>query len=139
MTLQSCNFQHSRLTFLAIVSREDITVVRNSVESQTWDLVVTQSPFQANLSLTARGAAVILLDSSVTGGEWRSMVVHLSRQFPDACIILASTVPDEYLFEEAVKQGAFDVIAIPLCPDELRRAVGLAVAFWNHRRSAPIK
>jgi len=59
------------------------------------------------------------------------MVEGLSSGGNHACIFLVSKVADDYLWNEVVRRGGYDVISKPLRHDELERAAKLAWTYWS--------
>ncbi len=114
-------------------SARDRETVAEFARSNSWDLTVVGT-FNEGLSFSAnRNAAVVILDRDLPGKDWRSAVRSFAQSRATPCIILASSVMDDYLFEEIVKQGGFDTIAKPIRTDELRRIGGLAIKYWKSR------
>jgi DNA-binding NtrC family response regulator len=79
-------------------------------------------------------APVILFDRDWAGSEWKTVVECLAVSPHRACVILMSSVSDDYLWQELIRRGGYDVLPKPLQADNVARLVKLAVSFWN---SAP--
>lgn len=119
---------------LAIMqSSQDQAVLANFATSSGWDLTMLDTLPEASALSAKPNLAVIILDRDLAENDWRSAVHNLAQHRPAPCIILASSVLDDYLFDEIVKQGGFDIVAKPIRPDELRRIGGLALTFWKNR------
>ena len=102
--------------------------------------VAQSSSVPAALSSTlnqnlAAGAAVVILDRDLVEIDWRAAVRTLVTSKLQPCVILVSSVVDDYLFEELVKHGGFDVVVKPIRADELKRVLKLALSFWRNRRA----
>lgn len=82
----------------------------------------------------ASEAAVVIFDRDLAVSDWREDLERLAGKNKRACLILLSKVADEYLFDEVVRRGGFDVATKPVREDELGRLVKLAVNFWKGRR-----
>jgi FixJ family two-component response regulator len=82
------------------------------------------------LSIQLRAAAV-LCDRYVPGREWREVVATLSQSHHRPCVLLVSSVVDDYLWNEVVRRGGYDVLSKPLREEDLVRAIKLAWAYWN--------
>ncbi len=105
-----------------------------------WRVTLADSLTAGNACAAAGTAAVIfidrdLVDRDIPESDWRSTVHVLAGTRSSPCVVLASSVIDDYLFEEVVKQGGFDILAKPVQTDELRRTVSLALAYWKSRQS----
>lgn len=119
---------------LAIMkSSQDQAALENFATSNGWDLTMLDTLPEASALSAKPNTGVIILDRDLTENDWRPAVHSLAQHRPAPCIILASSVLDEYLFDEIVKQGGFDIVAKPIRPDELRRIGGLALTFWKSR------
>lgn len=77
---------------------------------------------------------VILLDRDWPGIEWRPVVERLSASPHRACVILMSGVSDDYLLQEVIRRGGYDILSKPLRAENVARLVKLALSYWN---SAP--
>ena len=82
------------------------------------------------LEMLKRGrAAVILYDRDLPGRDWREALPLLAQAGP---VILTSRVNDQYLWEEVIRHGGYDVLAKPLQDDQIVRFVNLAWSYlWN--------
>ena len=69
----------------------------------------------------------------VAGLDWRDVLATLAASRPDCSVILTSPVNDEYLWEEVVRRGGYDVLAKPLQEDQTVRAVNLAWSYAKNR------
>jgi DNA-binding NtrC family response regulator len=103
-----------------------------SVRGQ-WDLVLTESCEEALEALKKMRAAVILYDRDLPGLDWRDALEKLSAARPDCPIVLTSSVNDEYLWDEVVHKGGYDVLSKPLQEDLTVRAVNLAWSYSKER------
>ncbi len=76
-------------------------------------------------------APVILCDRDLPGADWREAVQVLATSSRGACVILLSSVLDDYLRDEVGRKGGHDVLSKPLREDDVVRAVKLAWTYWN--------
>jgi DNA-binding NtrC family response regulator len=106
-----------------------------SVRGQ-WDLVLTNSCAEALDILKRIRAAVILCDRDLPGLDWRKALQMLAASRPDCSIILTSPVNDEYLWDEVIHTGGYDVVAKPLREEQTVRAVNLAWSYLKERARA---
>ena len=123
-----------RIPVLAI-AREDLdrnSLAAFSVRGQ-WDLVLTRSCEEALEALKKMRAAVILCDRDLPGLDWRDALEKLSAARPDCPIVLTSSVNDEYLWDEVIHKGGYDVLSKPLQEDLTVRAVNLAWSYSKER------
>ena len=56
---------------------------------------------------------------------------------PKSCVVLVSPVNDEYLWQEVIQYGGFDVITKPFQSDQIRRHIDHAWLFWKSDLTQP--
>ena len=98
-----------------------------------WELVLTRSCEEALEALKKMRAAVILCDRDLPGLDWRDALEKLAASRPDCPIVLTSSVNDEYLWDEVIHKGGYDVLSKPLQEDLTVRAVNLAWSYSKER------
>jgi DNA-binding response OmpR family regulator len=74
----------------------------------------------------APSTAIVLYDRDLPGIDWRDAIRRLAARH--ACIILASFVVDDYLWEEVIRCGGYDVLAKPFREEEVTHTVRFAAA-----------
>jgi FixJ family two-component response regulator len=79
-------------------------------------------------------APVVLVDRDWPGAGWRTIVESLVTLRHQASVILVSGVVDDYLWQEVIRLGGYDVLSKPLRTDNVARVVKLAFSYW---KSAP--
>lgn len=132
------NWWHSqngeRIPVLAIApdERDKSSLSLFSVRGQ-WDLALTGSCDEALEMLKKMRAAVILCDRDLPGLDWRDALETLAASRPDCPIVLTSSVNDEYLWDEVIHKGGYDVLAKPLQENQTVRAVNLAWSYSKER------
>jgi DNA-binding NtrC family response regulator len=99
-----------------------------------WDLAFASAYPEAVDILKGGRAAVIICDRDLPGLDWRKCLEDLAASSPGCPIILTSSVYDEYLWEEVVHRGGYDVLGKPLQEDQAVRAVNLA---WSYSMNVP--
>jgi FixJ family two-component response regulator len=116
-----------------------LAFISSSADSETIATLASTSAVPVAISRTldhslAGDAAIVILDRDLTGADWRADVKSLVHSKLSPCVILVSRVADDYLFEEVVRQGGFDITTKPIRIDELQRIIKLALNFWKNRR-----
>ncbi len=121
-----------RVPIVALLAGEDDRGVLAHVSAgEPWDVHFTAS-FEAARDAAHRfGAPVVVLDRDWPGAEWRTVVHELARASQRTCVILVSGVADEYLCQELIRSGGYDVLAKPLHAAALARVVKLALSYWE--------
>ena len=102
-----------------------------------WDVHLAKTCNGAQVAFEQLRASVILYDQDLPEASWRHSVHTLANFTRPACVILVSSVADNNLWEELIRHGGYDVLAKPLRPDEVVRAVQLAWSFWNGMMKLP--
>ena len=121
-----------RITILAVLAEEqDRNTLKASSQRYGWNAHIADSYLEARQLLTRTQAPIVLCDRDVQDQDWWSMVEGLSSGGNHACIFLVSKVADDYLWNEVVRRGGYDVISKPLREDELERAAKLAWTYWS--------
>ena len=102
-----------------------------------WNVCAYNTPAPAIAALQGSGAAVVVCGQDSAPGMWKEMLAQ-SMDLPDPpLLIVTSTLADSYLWAEALNLGAYDVLAKPFEPSEVRRIISLAGIHWtdkNHRQ-----
>lgn len=101
-----------------------------------WELVVAASLEEALASVRESRTAVVLCDRDLPGLDWRDALEKLAASNPACAIILTSAVNDEYLWDEVIHRGGYDVLAKPLQQEQTVRAVNLAWSYSRERARA---
>lgn len=79
---------------------------------------------------------IILLDRDLADGDWRTSVYACASSSAGVCTLLISRVADDYLWNEVVCNGGYDVLPKPLREQDVLRAVKFAWSYWNSMRHA---
>jgi FixJ family two-component response regulator len=122
-----------------MIDEQDRRLLAGLGSRNQWSVTFADSFETAqDLSVQLRVCA-ILLDRDVAGREWWEVVQALSQSRHRPCVLLVSSVVDDYLWNEVVRRGGYDVISKPLREEDLVRAIKLARAYWNSaaRRHEP--
>jgi len=117
-----------------VVSEEDRGVLTGVSVREPMDIHFVESWEEACAAADRLAAPVILFDRDWPGTEWRVIVQSLARSGHRACVVLISGVSDDYLWQELIRRGGYDVLSKPLRADNVTRVIKLALSYWN---SAP--
>jgi len=96
-----------------------------------WKVTFAESFETAHALSVELRALAVLCDRDVPGREWGQAVDLLSSSRHRPCVVLLSRVVDDYLWNEVVRHGGYDVLSKPLREDELTRTLKLAQAYWH--------
>jgi DNA-binding NtrC family response regulator len=122
----------SRVPIVALVVGERDRYILSSISGQEpLDVHFAESCAEAQAVANQLTAPVILFDRNWPGTEWKPAVEKLAASAHRPCVILMSGVADDYLFQEVVRRGGYDVLPKPLRADNAARIVKLALSYWN--------
>jgi FixJ family two-component response regulator len=117
------------ITVAALVTEErDRASLSSLEEHDQWHVRLEDNPSWK--TLTNLESPIIIWDRDLPGEDWRD-VVHLLATLPHRpCVLLLSRVVDDYLWNEVVRFGGYDVLSKPLKEAEVLRVVRLAWSYW---------
>jgi DNA-binding NtrC family response regulator len=125
------NAQPSLLAILP--STAERHAIRSLAERHGWRLTLAEALERSTSDLAARHSGLLLYDRDTPGFEWREAIALLAWSSPSSCIILVSSVVDQYLWQEVVHLGGYDVVTKPLNAEALAHTVGLAWSYYCHK------
>jgi DNA-binding NtrC family response regulator len=96
-----------------------------------WGASFSKTREEAERFLQKLKPQIMLFDRDIAGADWRSLVTGFAAASGGACIMLASKVIDDYLWNELVSCGGYEVVRKPLREDEVCRAVRMAWSYWS--------
>ena len=120
-----------KIPILIATSRaEDAELVRAHLAETPWEVV--EIPWgEAGAALKAASVPILLLDSSLldtNGSTWQLELKKLAKTRRSACVILLSNVTDQYLWDEVVRNGGFDVLTRPFKREQMLSTLLFAYA-----------
>ena len=122
----------SRVPVVAlVVSEQDRYILSSTSGHEALDVRFAESCEEARTLANKLTAPIVLFDRDWPGAEWRTAVAILAALPHRACVILMSGVADDYLWQELIRTGGYDVLPKPLRPDNVVRVVKLALSYWN--------
>jgi len=120
------------ITILSLLAdQEDRSVIANLARLNQWEVVSTENVDQAAGISERSDPQIVLLDRDVAGQDWRKSMAALVAASSGACVVLVSKVLDDYLWNEVVCNGGYEVLSKPLREDEVFRTVRLARSYWT--------
>jgi DNA-binding response OmpR family regulator len=97
-----------------------------------WHLIPAETLEDGLAAIRSTPTPIVILDRDLVGPDWRPTVRLLASEPNAPCIILASHVVDDYLLEEVIQHGGYDVIAKPFREQEVTHAIEFA---WSATKS----
>jgi DNA-binding response OmpR family regulator len=101
-----------------------------------WHLSPAETLEDGLKAIRATRAPIVILDRDPAGTDWRPTVRRLASEPNRPCVILASHVVDDYLLEEVIQHGGYDVIAKPFREEEVKHAIEFAWSAMKSRLSS---
>jgi len=128
-----------RISIVALVvsdhDRQVLTFVSNR---EPVDIHFAESHVDAREAMHRLNAPVILYDRDWPDEDWRTTVRTLASSPHRSCVILASRVADDYLWQELIRCGGYELLAKPFRPDDVTRALKLASSYWRSSWAAAL-
>lgn len=122
----------------AVVSEQDRHVLASISGQELLELHFVESCEEAYAVANQLAAPVILYDRDVPGAEWRTAIRSLAASPHRACVILMSGVVDDYLRQELIRRGGYEVLLKPLRADNISRMIKLALSYWTSTALFPV-
>src|SRR5690348_5812655 len=107
-------------------SPADRASLRRIFETTSWEMLTADNLEQASTLLGARPIPIVLCDRDLPGVDWRQAVRRLADG--QSRVMLTSFVADDYLWDEVIRYGGYDVISKPFREDEVLHTVQFAWA-----------
>ena len=121
-----------KISVLMITSRpEDASELKALLEDTPWELQTLPQIEDAAAALRAAAVPLLLFDGETAGPPWREKMKALATSRRNACVILLSNVSDQYLWEEVVQHGGFDLLARPFRKEQVLSTLLFAYAHYR--------
>ncbi len=126
-----------------------VAIIQNQHDSETlrqlaaiygWRISIVGSSDAAIALLKDQPIPLVICDRDLAGEAWPDVLAKVAAQPQAVCVLLASSVMDDYLWHQVIRHNGYDVVAKPFQPEELRRAVTFAWSWrgWAHRYPAGV-
>jgi len=124
----------TRVTIMSmLLDDQDQLLIANVGDKNKWDVFFAKTLDEGRQALEKLQPHIILLDRDLADGNWRS-ALSACASTSAACTMLISRVADDYLWNEVVCNGGYDVLAKPLREQDVLRAVRFAWSYLNSTR-----
>jgi FixJ family two-component response regulator len=118
-----------KIPLLMVTSRaEDVKDLLALLLETPWELTAISSLDEAAAALKAAHVPILLFDRDTNGAPWQSTMKRLIHSRRNACIVLVSSVSDQYLWDEVVQQGGFDLLTRPFRREQVLSTLMFAYA-----------
>jgi DNA-binding response OmpR family regulator len=120
---------------------QDRSLMTDLCRRQRWAVFFAATRQQADRALQELKPQIMLFDRDLAGQGWREFVTSFAAASGGICIMLVSKVIDDYLWNELVSNGGYEVLRKPLREEEVSRAVKMAWTYWSSavKRAATLK
>lgn len=126
----------SPLAIVGLVMNEpDRRLLAGLGSRNEWKVSFAETLDEASALSEAVRAPAVLCDRDMCGKDWRAALERLSASPHGPCVLLMSAVVDDYLWNEVIRRGGYDVLAKPLREEDVLRTIKLARSFWNTKKS----
>ncbi len=125
------------VTILAVSGlQEDHNWLGEVVRHSNWRMLSARSCSEACEILNSERVPVVVCESSLPDGNWRSLLDRLAQCAGRPLLIVTSRQADDRLWAEVLNLGGYDVLPKPFDKSEVVRVVGSAWLHWRHRGMA---
>jgi DNA-binding response OmpR family regulator len=121
---------------MKVVAHGSACALNQIFQKNGWEFITTEDLGEAREAIRSTPTPIVILDRDLAGPDWRPAVRRLASEPNAPSIILASHVVDDYLLEEVIQQGGYDVIAKPFREQEVTRAIEFAWSAMKSRLSS---
>jgi CheY-like chemotaxis protein len=105
--------------------------LKSLAEFYGWNTVFARDHVVAAQILRTEPFPIVICDRDTLNTDWRHAFETLLRPDRFKCLILCSAVDDDYLWQDVIHHGGYDVIRKPIDEDQAVRAIQFAWAFWK--------
>lgn len=121
---------------LLVITRDPEFCAKIREIASVWKWTIREAP-EATPSAVAgfskpASILIIIYDSDSVAGDWKAALTRIRLWEGEPCVLLASQVSDQYLWDEVVRCGGYDVIAKSIGSEQQMRILRFAW-FWKKR------
>ena len=130
---------NDEVMLLAITHEEkDQEALRQIADGFGWKISIADSSERAIALLLRHPVPLVICDRDLPGEDWREALARIASLPQSICVLLASGVVDEYLWNEVVQNHGYDIVGKPFRKDDVKRAVTFARSWsgWASGRGA---
>lgn len=117
-----------KIGLIIVTSRpEDVQELNLLLEDSPWELTAVPELEEANTAVRAASAPIVLFDRDAAP-SWQRAIKGFVKSRRSACVVLLSNVSDQYLWDEVVQQGGFDLLPRPFRKEQVLSTLVFAYA-----------
>jgi len=118
-----------KIPLLIVTSRtEDVEELRSLLRETPWELVDASRMEDPAVALKGAPVPILLFDRDTAGASWQVAMKRLIKSRRGVCVVLLSSVADQYLWDEVVQHGGFDLLTRPFRKEQVLSALMFAYA-----------
>ena len=119
---------------------DDAETLRQIASGCGWKILIVDSSSAAVAVLNDQPTPLVICDRDLTGEPWRDVLAKIAAQPQAVCVLLASSVMDDYLWNDVIRHHGYDVVAKPFQREDLHRVVTFAWSWrgWAHRHYSAV-
>ncbi|HXJ38872.1 MAG TPA: hypothetical protein VNH18_06310 [Bryobacteraceae bacterium] len=122
----------ARVVIVALINnQQDQQTLTEIAADYGWSLHFAQTSREALTLLNRYEAPIVLCDRDATSSDWQEAIQTMAASQHLVYPILVSRVADDYLWNEVMRSGGFDLLAKPLRGEEVLRTIRMAWSYWN--------
>jgi DNA-binding response OmpR family regulator len=127
-----------RIRIVALLASDrDCQLLSRMATERGWAVYFAGTCGQAWDLLRQEKASIVLCDRDFPGTEWRDVIQLMSSAPQSVYVVLLSRVADDYLWNEVIRRGGYDLLPTPLREEEVLRAIRLGWSYWNSSMRVP--
>jgi FixJ family two-component response regulator len=118
-----------KIPLLIVTSRPgDVGELASLLEETPWDLTDASQLEDPAVALKGATVPILLFDRDAAAACWQVTMRRLVKSRRGVCVVLLSSVSDQYLWDEVVQHGGFDLLARPFRKEQVLSTLMFAYA-----------
>lgn len=118
----------------------DHAVLKTIFMRSNWNLRSAFSCADAIELLRSEPIPVVICDGDLPDGSWQKLVENTGHMPARPRVIVSVRNPDEHLWNDVLRDGGYDLLAMPWAAREVLKTISLAWRSWDFaRRSAKVR
>jgi CheY-like chemotaxis protein len=129
--------ENSEIKVIALAaSGQDRRLLSEVASDQGWQMNFADTRHEARELLNRQGSPIVLCACEMPGGDWRETIKTVTSSPVSPYTILVSRAADEYLWNDFIQLGGFDILTTPLREADVLRAIRLGWSYWSSSMSS---
>ncbi len=116
---------------VALSHAPDRAVFAQLAEYRDWQVDFAESGTKAMRAVASRSFSVVVIEDAFLGPDWKNGLRELTTARRRPTVVVASPRAADSFWESVIRNGGYDVIAMPSSADSLTRMVTSAWNYWK--------